>query len=127
MIASLIPMLALVSASSSSGQTASNPIGLLLPIVLLLGVFYFMLIRPQQRRSRSQRSLMDSLSVGDDVITIGGMHGTITEIDDDSILLEVAPEIEIRFIRSAISRKAPHMEELQGSDQGDEEEAEGSR
>jgi len=120
-------MLALVSASSSSGQTASNPIGLLLPIVLLLGVFYFMLIRPQQRRSRSQRSLMDSLSVGDDVITIGGMHGTITEIDDDSILLEVAPEIEIRFIRSAISRKAPHMEELQGSDQGDEEEAEGSR
>jgi len=126
-IASLIPMLALVSASSSSGQTASNPIGLLLPIVLLLGVFYFMLIRPQQRRSRSQRSLMDSLSVGDDVITIGGMHGTITEIDDDSILLEVAPEIEIRFIRSAISRKAPHMEELQGSDQGDEEEAEGSR
>ena len=127
MIASLIPMLALVSASSSSGQTASNPIGLLLPIVLLLGVFYFMLIRPQQRRSRSQRSLMDSLSVGDDVITIGGMHGTITEIDDDSILLEVAPEIEIRFVRSAISRKAPHMEQVEGSDQGDEEEAEGSR
>ena len=127
MIASLTHALALVSASSSSTSTSSNPIGLLLPIVLLLGVFYFMLIRPQQRRSRSQRSLMDSLDVGDDVITIGGMHGTITEIDDDSILLEVAPEIEIRFIRSAISRKAPHMEELQGSDQGDEEEAEGSR
>src|SRR5438105_2769231 len=120
-------MLALGSASAASGQTASNPIGLLLPIVLLLGVFYFMLIRPQQRRSRSQRSLMDSLSVGDDVITIGGMHGTITEIDDDSILLEVAPEIEIRFIRSAISRKAPHMLEQEASEQADDEKAGGTR
>ena len=90
-------------------------------------IFYFLLIRPQRRRAQGQRSLMDSLDVGDDVITIGGMHGTITEIDDDSMLLEVAPDIEVRFIKSAIARKAPHMEAAEQADDADEEDAEGSR
>ena len=116
MIGSFIPALAATSSGSSSSSTGFNPVSLLF-IVLMVAVFYFLLIRPQQRRARSQRSLMDSLSVGDDVITIGGLQGTITELDDDSVLLEVAPQIELRFIRSAIARKAPHMEEAAQADE----------
>jgi preprotein translocase subunit YajC len=119
-IGSLIPLVAASSGSSGSTSQGFNPVSLIF-IVLMVAVFYFLLIRPQQRRARSQRSLMDSLAVGDDVITIGGMQGTITEIDDDSVLLEVAPQIELRFIRSAIARKAPHMEEaVQADEEADE-------
>jgi preprotein translocase subunit YajC len=118
-IGSFIPALAATSSGSSSSSSGFNPVSLLF-IVLMVGVFYFLLIRPQQRRARSQRSLMDSLSVGDDVITIGGLQGTITELDDESVLLEVAPQIELRFIRSAIARKAPHMEAAQADEEADE-------
>ena len=55
-----------------------NPIVQLAPLLLLVGIFYFLLIRPQQRRMRQQRTLIEGLDVGDEVLTIGGMFGTIT-------------------------------------------------
>jgi preprotein translocase subunit YajC len=68
-------------------------------------VFYFLLIRPQQRRQKAMRQLLETLEVDDDVITIGGMFGTIREIDDDGVVLEVANGVEIRFLRTAIARR----------------------
>jgi preprotein translocase subunit YajC len=97
-------------AASSTSQSNSGQ-SLILLLVLMVGVFYFLLIRPQQRRARSQRALMQGLDVGDEVITIGGVHGTIRELDDDSVLLEVAPEVDIRFLRSAIARKLVYEDE----------------
>ena len=76
------------------------------PLLLIGVVFYFLMIRPQQRKQRAQRELVSSLGVGDEVLTIGGIYGTIRAIDDDTddVILEVAPGSTVRIIRSAIAR-----------------------
>jgi preprotein translocase subunit YajC len=98
---------ALIAANSSGGGVA-----VFLPLVLLVVVFYFLLIRPQQRRARAQRDLVQSLSVGDDVITVGGMLGTIRAVDDDAVTVEVAPNTKIRMLKSAILRQQVVEEEV---------------
>jgi preprotein translocase subunit YajC len=77
----------------------------IISLALMVAIFYFLLIRPQQRRVRQQRELVGSLEVGDEVITIGGMFGTIKRLEDDEITLEVSPGTEIRMVKSAIARK----------------------
>jgi preprotein translocase subunit YajC len=77
----------------------------LISLGLMVAIFYFLLIRPQQRRVRQQRELVESLDVGDEVITIGGILGTIRSLDDDEVRLEVSPGTEIRMVKSAVARK----------------------
>ncbi|MDQ3878781.1 MAG: preprotein translocase subunit YajC [Actinomycetota bacterium] len=104
------------------GQGASS----LIFLALLIGIFYFMLIRPQKRRVQQHQQLVKSIEEGDEVITIGGMVGTVSEMDDDHMVLEVSPGTRIRFIRSAISRKVvPEMEyDEDDEDLEDDEEGE---
>ncbi len=81
-----------------------NATGLLL-IVLIFGGGYVFLIMPQRRAQRAQKELLNKLTPGTEVITTGGLHGTVTEIeDDDTVLLEVAEDTEVRVARSAIVR-----------------------
>src|SRR6266496_2725808 len=98
------PALLLVGAASNS-NTQSNPLVTFLPLILIGVVFYFLLIRPQQRRARAQRELTQSVDVGDEVVTIGGIFGTVRSMDDDSVMLEVATGTTMRFVRSAIARR----------------------
>ena len=91
----------LAAASTSSGGGYS----LLIFLVLMGAVFYFLLIRPQQRRQRSQRALIESVAVGDEVMTIGGIYGTVRDLDDEAVTIEVAPGIDVRFAKTAIARK----------------------
>jgi len=125
-------LLAITMQLAQSDSGGSNTIGFLLPLVLMGGIFYFLLIRPQQRQRRRQATLLQSLDVGDEIQTIGGVYGTIREIDDDTVLVEVAPEVDIRFARGAIARKLYYDEtedEEEGEDQGerqDEHEEEGA-
>jgi preprotein translocase subunit YajC len=88
----------------AAGSSGSSGLTAFLPFVLIIVVFYFLLIRPQQRRSRAQRELLQGLDVGDEVITIGGIHGTIRALDDDEVTVEVAPGVNLHFVRSAIAR-----------------------
>jgi preprotein translocase subunit YajC len=109
-------------AASSSGSAGT--LGLLLPLVLMGSIFYFLLIRPQQRQRRKQASLLNSLDVGDEVQTVGGMYGVIKGMDDESVWVEVSPDVEIRFQRGAIARKLVYDEydEDEGSAEPQEEE-----
>lgn len=74
----------------------------LIPMLLL---FYAMLVRPQRRQLAAHQALVSALAEGDDVVTVGGILGTIRNIDDDVIGLEIAPGTTIRVARNAISRK----------------------
>lgn len=74
-------------------------------MVLMLGVFYMLLIRPQRQNMARHQALMASLQAGDEVMTMGGIFGRIRTLDDDVIELEVAPGTSFRVARSAISRK----------------------
>jgi len=72
-------------------------------IAVMAGVFYFVLIRPQQQKVKEHRDLVASLEVGDDVMTTGGIYGEVTAIDGEVLLLEVAEGFELRLARDAIA------------------------
>ena len=97
--------------------TRGSPLGTLLPILLMVVVFYFLLIRPQQRRQRQQRELLSAVKVGDEVVTIGGMYGTVTRVDDEDITVEIAPGVDIRMLKQAIARRLVSEEELAEEDE----------
>ena len=73
--------------------------------LILLAVMYLLLIRPQQQRVRRQRDLVRTLDVGDRVVTIGGVLGTIISLDDDTAEVQIADGVVVSFMRPAISRK----------------------
>ena len=74
-----------------------------LPLILLMVVFYFFFIRPQMRKAKEQKNFREALKKGDKVITLGGIHGKINDIkEDNTIILEIAPEIRIKVEKSAI-------------------------
>jgi len=79
--------------------------GQLVFFALLFGAMYVLMVRPQQQRARRQRELISSLSVGDQVITAGGMIGDITSVADDRVTVQLAPGVEVTFLRGAISQK----------------------
>jgi preprotein translocase subunit YajC len=76
----------------------------LLLILLLFGVMYFMMIRPQQKRRREAQAMQAALGPGDQIVTIGGLHGTVTAVDDDVVTLEISPGVTARYARPAIAR-----------------------
>lgn len=79
----------------------------LLFLVLLFAIFYFMLIRPQQKKIKAHQNMVKSLKKGDKVITAGGVHGKIHKIENDgSALIEVAPDVKIKVSISSISEMA---------------------
>jgi preprotein translocase subunit YajC len=77
----------------------------LIVYVLLIAAFWFVLVRPQRRRLQAQRNLQSSLELGDEVVTIGGLFGTIRRFDNDIVTLELSPGVEARVTRRAISGK----------------------
>ena len=79
-------------------------VGSLIFLALMIGVFYFLIIRPQRKRAKTQRDLSQSLEVGHEVRTIGGIHGTVVSVDDDSIVLTVE-EGRLRVSRRAIGSR----------------------
>ena len=108
----------LAQTTDTNGDTTSNtnPIVSLLPILLLVAVFYFFMIRPQRNRMRLHQDLLSSLGLGDEVETIGGIYGTIRSMDEDSFMLEVSAGTILRVSRSAVRRKVYEPEEEEPSD-----------
>ncbi|MGQ0613552.1 MAG: preprotein translocase subunit YajC [Planctomycetaceae bacterium] len=72
------------------------------PILLLVAVFYLFLIRPANRKEKARREMLKALSKHDKVVTTGGMLGTVAMLDDETVTLEVARDVRLRFLRSAI-------------------------
>jgi preprotein translocase subunit YajC len=81
-------------------------IGNVLPIVGIVVVMYFFMIRPQQKKAKEQKKFIEEIKVGDKVVTIGGAHGRIAEMEDDTFVLEVERGGRIRFNKSSISLEA---------------------
>jgi preprotein translocase subunit YajC len=103
------------SFAADTAAGSSSTIWTFLPIILMFLVLYFLLIRPQQKRQKSRTGMLSTLKKGDKVVTIGGMHGTIMEIDADTatIVLRVNDTTKLTFDRSAINsitQSAPSTE-----------------
>ncbi|MFD0970249.1 preprotein translocase subunit YajC [Plantactinospora endophytica] len=100
----------MLAAQSGGGPGSFMP---LLMIVLLFVVMYFMMIRPQQKRRREAEQMQSSIGPGDEVVTIGGLYGTVTSVDDETVMLEVAPGVQTRYARPAIARVTKTAERVE--------------
>ncbi|MCD6199388.1 MAG: preprotein translocase subunit YajC [Deltaproteobacteria bacterium] len=90
-----------------SGSEGGNPLTAFLPLIIIFAIFYFLLIRPQQKRAKDHRNFLDSLSRGEEVITTGGLIGKITGLTDNVVTLEVADKVKVKVVRAQIAGKPP--------------------
>ncbi len=78
-----------------------------LPLVIIFAIFYFLLIRPQQKKAKEHKKLLENLKIGDNVLTAGGLHGTITGLTDQVVTLEIADKVRVKVSRSHIAGVSP--------------------
>ena len=95
-----------------SGGSGAGGFAGLIPLVLMFVIFYFLLIRPQQKKAKTHRELLSNLKRGDSVITSGGIYGRIAEINDNIIVLEVADKVRIKVARTFVSGLAGAGQEV---------------
>ena len=115
-----------VAYAQSAGEAASqSPFFQFIPLVLILGVFWFLIIRPQQKKQKEHVSMVESLRKGDKVITNGGIFGTIVKVGDDRITLEIASKVQIQIERQQVARMDKKIAESnEDTDDDDAEEKE---
>ena len=88
--------------SGASGQGAGG-IASFMPLIILLVIFYFLLIRPQQKRAKEHKELVSNLKQGTRVVTSGGIHGTISSLDETTVTLEIAEKVKMKITRGNIA------------------------
>jgi preprotein translocase subunit YajC len=94
-------------AQNGGAPGAGGGLGMFLPLILLFAVFYFMAIRPQQKRAKEHRAMLDALKKGDEVVTSGGTLGRVTAVGDNFVGLEIADGVEIKIQRQAVQTMMP--------------------
>ena len=93
-----------VNTTGDAAQQSGGLLGLLLPMVAILGVFYFMMIRPENKRKKEAEQMRSSIKNGDKVTTIGGIMGTVVDVKSESFVMETsADQVRIEFAKWAIS------------------------
>ncbi len=95
--------LVLIQAGTGQGSFAT----MLLPILLLFLIFYFFIIRPQKKREKDRKAMIAAVRKHDKVITAGGIHGTVLQVDDESVLAEVYTNVKLRIEKSALATVKP--------------------
>jgi len=108
-IATLEPIFLLAEAGGGGGGGLFQ---LLLPLLLIFAVFYFFIYRPQQKRQQEHEEMVENLEQGDKIVTVGGIHGTIQKVEDNSVLAQVDSKgTRLRFNKDAISSSGEDEEE----------------
>lgn len=99
---SFIPFLQAAGTAGSASGTAGL-LGSVVPFLLIIVVFYFFLIRPQNKKQKETEKMLNALKKGDKVITIGGIHGTVSSVKDKTVIVKVDDNTKLEFNRTAIS------------------------
>mgnify|MGYP003465907598 FL=1 len=93
----------LIAMAPQGGEVGGGSlISTLIMFGAIFAIFYFMIIRPQQKRAKEREKLLSNIEKGDKVVTSGGVHATIVGIEDKTVLIEIAPNVKIKVDRSAI-------------------------
>ncbi|MBE9595183.1 MAG: preprotein translocase subunit YajC [Proteobacteria bacterium] len=87
----------------TGGGTGGGGLGAFLPLIIIFAIFYFLLIRPQQKKSKQHKQLLTDLKKGDKVVSSGGLHGVITGLSDDVVTVEISPKIRVKITRGSIA------------------------
>jgi len=87
----------------AGGSGGGGGLGAFLPLIIIFGIFYFLLIRPQQRKAKQHKELLSELRKGDKVVSSGGLHGVITGLSDDVLTVEISPKVRVKITRGSIA------------------------
>jgi preprotein translocase subunit YajC len=98
-----IEMAYAMGTSPGGGGGSGSQIWSFLPIILIFVIFYFLLIRPQQRQRKEHQNLLANLKVGDNVLTTGGIYGRVTGLKDDKVTLEISDKVRVKVNRGNIA------------------------
>ena len=93
----------LIAMAPQGGEGGGSMVSTLIMFGAIFAIFYFMIIRPQQKKAKDRETLLSALKKGDKVVTNGGMHGTIAGLDDKTCLVDFGNNIKIKFDRSAVA------------------------
>jgi len=96
-----------IQSAHAQGAQQGDPFGFLLPMIVIFAAFYFLLIRPQQKKQKAHAALVSSLKTGDEVLTAGGILGKITGVSEHYVVVQIADNTEIKMQRSSISQVVP--------------------
>ena len=116
----MFPFISVAYAQSAGASSEQSPFFQFIPLVLILGVFWFLIIRPQQKKQKAHQRMVDSLSKGDKVVTNGGIFGTVVKVGDDRVTLEVASKVKIKFERHQVARMDKKEAEIKDDTDDDE-------
>ena len=100
----MYPFVSIAYAQSAGDAGSQSPFFQFIPLVLILGVFWFLIIRPQQKKQKEHMRMVESLKKGDKVVSNGGIFGTIVKVGDDRITLEIASKVQIQIERQQVAR-----------------------
>ncbi len=95
------------NAYAEAGATVQGSIMQFLPLIVLIGVFYFLILRPQFKRTKEQKAMMEALQRGDEVVTIGGEVGRVSKVYEQYVGVEIAENVEVTVQKSAIQSVLP--------------------
>ncbi len=93
-------------AQGAGGQQAGT-LELILPLLLMFGIFYFLLIRPQQKKAKEHRNMVEALNKGDEIITNGGILAKITDVDENFLTCKISDNVEVKIQRHAVASVLP--------------------
>ena len=96
-----------IQSAHAQGAQQGDPFGFLLPMIVIFAAFYFLLIRPQQKKQKAHAALVSALKTGDEVLTAGGILGKITGVSDHYVVVEIAENTEIKMQKASISQVVP--------------------
>jgi preprotein translocase subunit YajC len=93
----------LAMAQPQGGNPEGSLISTLVMFTLIIAIFYFMILRPQQKRQKERQKMLDAVKKGDKVVTAGGLHGVVAGIDEKTLLVQVAENVKLKFDRTAVT------------------------
>ena len=97
----------LIQNAHAQGAQQGDPFGFLLPMIIIFVAFYFLLIRPQQKKQKAHSSLVAALKEGDEILTAGGMLGKITGVSEHYVVVKISENTEIKMQKSSVSQVVP--------------------
>jgi preprotein translocase subunit YajC len=109
------------------GAGGGSAIMTFLPFIAIIAIFYFLIIRPQNKKQKETQKMLSALKKGDRIVTIGGIHGTIQKVKEQSVVVKVDDNTSIEFNRSAVSAIVSHAKEEEDDDDEDEETSENEK
>jgi len=100
---SIAALLAFTTPAFAEGGASASSFTQLVPLILIMLIFWFLLIRPQQKRAKEHRNMVEGLKKGDKVMTNGGIYGSITDVKDDFLKVEIAEGVRVKIQRDAVA------------------------